>query len=330
MLVVGVLGLVAAELVARFGFGLGDPPVYLRDPEIEYLYVPSRTYHHLGHEVAINSHSMRSAEFPARKADPRELRVMVIGDSIVAGGGRVDQTTLATERLAALLRTSTQRPVSVGAIASGSWGLPNQLAYVRKFGLFEADVVIIVLNTGDVDDVPGLEAVGAAWPSRTPLLALQEPIQRGIERFMPSLAVSLGWRVPAKPVNFDDRVAQARSALEELVSVARHAGAKIGAVVYLTRPELRTAAPAERALQLEAWLDGVGVPRMSTRDDPARFTDDPSLYLPGDDVHPSAKGHERLAEALRAMSERLLNDATDTGPKTDGSDTRSPAATPAR
>jgi hypothetical protein len=327
---VALLLLVAAELVARFGLGLGDPPVYVRDPDIEYLYAPSQRVRYLGHEVAINSHSMRAAEFAAQKSDPREYRVMVIGDSIVAGGGRVDQANLATERLSEALRHTLRRPVVVGAIAAGSWGPPNQLAFARKFGLFDADAVIFVLNSGDVDDVPGLEAVGAAWPMRKPMLALQEPLQRGIERLAPSLADMVGWRQPARVIGYDQRVEQSRAALGQLAAQARAAGARVGAVVYLTRPELRSTTPTERVATLQRWLDELDVPHMSTRDEPALFTDDAALFLPGDDVHPSDVGHQRLALALQAMCDRLLTFQPGSRPRTPQSDTPMPALPPAR
>lgn len=326
MVACALLVLAAAELIARLGLGLGDPPLYLRDPDIEYLYAPSQRVRYLGHEVVINSHSMRAAEFAARKSGPRECRVMVIGDSIVAGGGRIGQSALATERLAEGLRQSLQRPVVVGAIAAGSWGPANQLAFAQKFGLFDADAVILVLNSGDVDDVPGLEAIGAAWPTRKPLLALQEPMQRILERLAPSLAERFGWRRPARVIGYDERVQQSRAAMGQLAALARTAGARVGAVLYLTRPELRSTGPVERIAILQRWLDELDVPHVSTRDEPALFTDDAALFLPGDDVHPSETGHERLGLALQAMCDRLLTFEPGGSPRTGRSDTPAPPA----
>src|SRR5712675_1333967 len=94
---------VGGELVARYVVGLGDPPLYQLDPEVEYLLVPSRSYRRLGNRFEVNSHSMRSPEFPGAKTSKDELRVLVVGDSIVNGGARLDQADLATERLRATL-----------------------------------------------------------------------------------------------------------------------------------------------------------------------------------------------------------------------------------
>lgn len=303
-----LLAVVAAEVVARVKYGLGDPPLLDLVPDIEYVYKPSRTYHYLHHTVAINSHSMRSGEFPAKKSDPRELRVLVIGDSIVTGGGRIDQDELATERLRASLAKELGRPVVVGNVACGSWGPPNQLAYVEKFGLFDADVVLIVLNSGDADDVPGLEALGAAWPQSTPVLALQEPLRRVLERAWPRMAERLGLLIPGHAPGYDERVAIAGEALRGLVARAQAAGARVGVVQYWTFHELRGGPdPGHDVLRRELGETTAAV--WQCGGDGAsgvKFTADRSLFLPGDDVHPSAAGQARLGEVLDACVRKLL------------------------
>lgn len=320
----GLAAVIASELIARMAYGLGNPPLYRLDPEIEYLYQPSRRYHYLHHDVRINQHSMRAEDFPASKADPRELRVMVIGDSIVAGGGRVDQADLATERLRRSLASQLDRPVAVGAIAAGSWGFPNQLAYVRRFSLMDADAVILVMNSGDVDDTPGLEPIGGAWPQSRPLMAIQEPIRRGFERAVPGLAQRLGLvRAPeTPPPPYEERTTAARQALHDLIAAARQANVRVSALIYLTRPELRFSDEPERVQQLRTWLQDAGCPVHVSGTGPDAFTDDAALFLPGDDVHPSAAGHERLSRQLMALTQSLLEEGTSEKPD--------PAADPVR
>ncbi|PQV64995.1 hypothetical protein B1R32_1021 [Abditibacterium utsteinense] len=135
--------LIAGEVVARTKLGLGDPPIYVADPQIEYMIKPG-VYHRFGNLVSFNRYSMRADEFPQHKVDKRELRVMVIGDSIVYGGAQLDQSQIAVSLLEKDLTAKLHRPVTVGNISAGSWGPPNQLAYVKRFGLFDADAVVIV------------------------------------------------------------------------------------------------------------------------------------------------------------------------------------------
>jgi hypothetical protein len=46
-----LLLLAGAEALARFYLGLGDPPLTIRDPDIEYLFAPSRCYVRFGNHV---------------------------------------------------------------------------------------------------------------------------------------------------------------------------------------------------------------------------------------------------------------------------------------
>jgi len=174
--------LVIAELYARFRLGLGDPPLYVADPEIEYLPLPSRTYKRFGNIISYNAHSMRSREFPARKLDPAERRVLVLGDSIVNGGAQTDQADLATTLLEARLAAALDSPVVFANVSASSWGPPNYLAYVKRFGLFAADVVVIVVNSDDYADAPTFEPLDDRRPRRRPLSALLELVERSVRQ----------------------------------------------------------------------------------------------------------------------------------------------------
>ena len=82
------LGIIAAEILARVMLGLGDPPLTIRDPKIEYMFKPG-IYQRFGNEVAYNEYSMRSPAPP--KAHVLAKRVLVVGDSVVNGGAETDQ-----------------------------------------------------------------------------------------------------------------------------------------------------------------------------------------------------------------------------------------------
>ncbi|MCZ6851077.1 MAG: hypothetical protein O7F17_05495, partial [Planctomycetota bacterium] len=78
--------LALVEFFARVVIGLGDPPLWIEDREIEYLPQPSKSYRRFGNRISYNAYSMRSRDFPPSKSDPAEVRVLVVGDSIVHGG----------------------------------------------------------------------------------------------------------------------------------------------------------------------------------------------------------------------------------------------------
>lgn len=311
-LVLGVLLLISAECVLRWGVGLGDPPLYELDDTIEYLLVPNKTYHRFGNTFSVNQYSMRSSDFPPKKADPSELRVMVIGDSIVNAGAKINQKDIATERLRERLMKQTGRPVVVGNISAGSWGPMNQLAYVETFGLFGADVVILVLNGPDADDVPGLEGIGPQWPQSTPVLALQEVIEnygvRAIER------ISKQRLTPAPLHSADPQQDRAKSlaALRSLIDTAHQSGARVCVVQYLTKPEILSKNPSPGSMAIAEAVKAFGVPLLDTGGAFASaMTQGKDPFLPGDDVHASADGQGVLAGVL----EHAVSQAAGAAPK---------------
>ena len=113
----------------------------------------------------------------------------MIGDSVINGGALTDDRELATRIAQERLAADLERPVWVGNVSAGSWGPGNQLAYLRKFGTFDADVAIVVLSTHDIADVPDFAPdLGPDFPERPPMLALEEAVDRYLPRYVPWLA----------------------------------------------------------------------------------------------------------------------------------------------
>ena len=153
VLVGALLLALVGELGARWILGLGDPPLTVRDPEIEYLFAPNQDVRRFGNRVVYNNVSMRSADrWSMAKERPEELRVLVLGDSVINGGALTDHARLATT-IAQETLDRPARPVRVGNVSAGSWGPENLLAYVERFGLFDADLAVVVLSTHDLRDV---------------------------------------------------------------------------------------------------------------------------------------------------------------------------------
>ncbi len=303
-------GVVAGELTARWVLGLGDPPIYRLDAEIEYELEPSRTYRRFGNTFSVNAMGMRSREFSATRSGPGELRVLLVGDSIVNGGARVDQGDLATEKLRSLLLASHTGGVEVGNLSAGSWGPVNQLAAVRRHGLMDASVLLIVLNSGDVDDVPGLEPIGPQWPTRSPMLALQELISNYVPR-----AVARVWPASVPVARSESQrqqdVQRSRAAFRELVELARSRGVGVGLIQHVSASEVESK-PDTREETITGWAREMDVPVWSMR--PALQAMGSAgggggweqAYLPGDRVHLSAEGQGVLAKILKEATDALL------------------------
>ncbi len=282
--------LVTAELIARYVFGFGDPPVYVRDAAMEYLAEPSRSYRRFGQRISFNQWSMRSDEFSKTKKSDDELRVLVLGDSIINGGAHVDQSELVTHLLQMRLAKQTGRPVVVGNISAPSWGVPNMLAYIQRFGTFDADLAIVVLNAFDVWDVPA-DTSQLPEGGLRPTFAIEELAVRAIQRLSKD---EQAFMMRTFTSNDLQTVAEA---MQDLRNVFKSEGIPVVFVLHSMEAET-LGIPLNDTLTLRRTLHALDVPMRSTREayNVAISESDQPLYIDG--LHLSVRGHHVLANLL--------------------------------
>jgi GDSL-like Lipase/Acylhydrolase family len=168
IILAATLLILTVEIVGRHLFGLGDPPLATSDPNVEYLPVASRTFHRFGNTIHINAYHMRAPEFPPSRTGVNEYRILLIGDSIIYGGNRLDQSQIIGEQLTTKLAQRINRPVIVGSAAASSWGPRNMLAYLERFGVFDAQVAILTLSAHNLNERPYLQDDTGPYPKTTP------------------------------------------------------------------------------------------------------------------------------------------------------------------
>ncbi|AFY33858.1 SGNH/GDSL hydrolase family protein [Calothrix sp. PCC 7507] len=179
--VVGLL--VAVEVGLRSLFGFGNPLIYISDEQIGYLLAPNQRTRRFGNRIEINEYSMRSGPIQKTPA-PSTLRVLILGDSIANGGWWTDQANTISNLMAQSLtaaNTSNYSEVEVLNASANSWGPRNELAYLERFGNFNAQVVVLLINTDDLFATPPTSLpVGRDrnYPDSKPPLALVEVVQR--------------------------------------------------------------------------------------------------------------------------------------------------------
>jgi lysophospholipase L1-like esterase len=293
----------AAEPYSRYVLGLGDPPLYVADPQIEYLLQPDQDVLRFGKRIVVNQWSMRSLPFPRHKAAANELRVMVFGDSVVNGGSQVDHEELATTLLERRLQAQLHRPVIVGNVAAGSWGPGNWLAYVERYGTFDADLVVLVINSGDVADNPTFEPLEPqTHPTRKPWLALQEGWSRYLPRYIPALAG--GEQAPPGSMTPSD--AQVQRGLQDMRTFLATVRARRAKVLVLHHPdahELKAGRDEFGKEQARLLCEHLGVPFVEMRAD-YEAAGSGALYR--DSIHPNATGQRAMAEVMfRVLTEHL-------------------------
>jgi hypothetical protein len=89
-----------------------------------------------------------------------ELRVLFIGDSVTYGQTFTSQPDIFTSILARDLPGQLHRPVEVLNASTGGWAVGNEVGYLRSRGVFQSDLIVLVLNSDDLtqafnDSVPG-------------------------------------------------------------------------------------------------------------------------------------------------------------------------------
>lgn len=294
-----------AEMVARMGLGLGDPPLSIAHPTIEYLYRPNQDVIRFGKRFIVNEYGVRSESFPRHKAEG-ELRIMVFGDSVLNGGSLTDHEELATTLLARRLKTELGRSVTIGNISAGSWGPGNWLAYAKEYGFFEADAVVLVISSHDAADNPTFVPLDPdTHPQGKPVLALVEGMTRYLPRYLPK------WRAEAKHEPSQEEIAAAtRRGLADLGVFLDLARAHTRWVLVLQHPERKEIEsgrfePGHAAIQKVAAEHGVPVIQLAPAFASAmRGGEQPWR----DNIHPNEIGQRILASVLRQalIDQRML------------------------
>jgi hypothetical protein len=301
-LVLAVLSasLIGGEAFSRYGLGLGDPPLTIIDNEIEYLFAPSRSYSRFGNVISYNSKSMRATEIPLEKK-PGDIRVIIIGDSVVNGGALIDQRNIASE----LLREKLGSHAWVGNISAGSWGPANMLAYVRRYGFFNADAAIIIVSTHDLEDLPEFrQHYGVDFPEEPPSFALTELVTRYLPKYFPALTSYLVQGSSPATVTYSDeeRLQKGEAALQGLIDFTQQHVHEVTVVIHPTKNEIGDLADVniKKREQLKRVLEATHV----------RFIDpvnsqlwNISLYR--DNIHLNERGHAVYARIFECLLKQV-------------------------
>jgi len=166
----------SAEIACR-SVGLGDPPVYIESKDFEYMYAPNQRIRRFGKLILVNEYSMRS--LPLSSDD--SLRILLLGDSVIHGGVQTDHTALASTLLEDSLSARFHKKIRVLNISAGGWAPDNVAAYIRKFGDFNAKIMVLDVNSADATDYMTFKKVvdvDPHYPGHKPLLGIMEGLQR--------------------------------------------------------------------------------------------------------------------------------------------------------
>lgn len=292
--------LLLGEALARFVLGLGDPPLSISHPTIEYMFRPDQDVRRFGNRVLVNAWGMRSELFPEHKSGD-ETRIMIFGDSVLNGGNLTDEADLATTLLQQQLERSTGRRVVVGNISAGSWGPGNWLAYARQYGFFDADSIVLVISSHDAADNPTFAPLDPdTHPQTKPVSALVEGLTRYLPRYLKKSGVHASEASSVTALSDDATAAATQrglSDLREFLGLALAKTPRILVVQHAERGEIESGQfkPGYAAIQRMSLELGVPVIQLAPAFREALGRGEQPYR---DNIHPNEIGQRLIASAL--------------------------------
>jgi hypothetical protein len=174
--------LLLTEISLRFFFGLGEPPLYYTNSKYEYALQPNQNLERFGNNFFINKMGYRSKDFNVEN----ENIIYVIGDSVVNGGMRLDQSEIVTEQLLNSYKNECGNFWQIANISAGSWGPANQRFFLEdEFQNSKKLAGVYIFSTHDLNDLPKYGNLNPIlYPQHNPYFALQEVYEKYFPKFL--------------------------------------------------------------------------------------------------------------------------------------------------
>ncbi|MGK7932509.1 MAG: SGNH/GDSL hydrolase family protein [Microcystaceae cyanobacterium] len=299
-----LLGLVILiEGGLRLIFGFGKRPIFLADPEIGYLFAPNQKVKRFGKTILINQYSLRSDPIKLER-DQDTLRVLMIGDSIINGNWWTDQKAILSELVKQRLDVSQFANIEVLNASANSWGPRNQLAYVKRFGTFDSQMILLVINPDDFfARQPNSLVVGKDknYPDHQPSSAIGEVIEEVFSRSSPI-------KRPKEPGG--DRMKLNLNAMTEMKAIAEENNSQFMVAVTPLLRELDKNESKEQdkrgRMRLQKWATEQQVHLIDVLPQFTSVEDPKTLYR--DHIHLSPLGDQIVAEILATAIDKSFNE----------------------
>lgn len=292
---------VITEVGLRIIMGLGNPPLYIADPQIGYLLAPNQKLHRQGSFYETNQYSMRSQPLAVNPSK----RILLLGDSVVNGSWWTDQSKTLSSLLSQQLQDQSQDKLEILNISANSWGPRNELAYLQRFGLFEATVLVLVINTDDLfatQPVSSVVGKSPTYPDKPPALALIEYYQLFIAPPKPFPELNQLKEATTEK----QRLRQNLAAIKEIKAIADQSNTQFILVLTPLLREFQEGATDNEQKgrnSLKNLLTAEKINYIDILDVWADFPQPEFLYR--DRIHPTSQGNLKIVEAI---AKKFIND----------------------
>lgn len=172
------------EVICRY-FGLNTYPLYIKSKDYEYALKPNQNTVIYRNKFITNEYFMRSASISSKDTSV----ILLIGDSVVNGGNLISHENLASTILENELTKVLKRNVRVLNISAKSWGPDNAAAFIKKYGLFNADIIFLIVSSHDAFDTmtfSNIVGVSPDHPDKNTLFATHTLLKKIYNRYFPN------------------------------------------------------------------------------------------------------------------------------------------------
>jgi hypothetical protein len=292
VLIVLLLATAATEVTFRLLLGLGDPVLVAPDAACGYITKPNQRIFRFFVHTRINRFGMRSEEI-SRGRPPGVVRVLFVGDSITYGTTHVDQSKIFTELVDKGLPAILHSPVQVLNVSASAWAPDNEWSWVRSRGIFESNLVLLVLNDGDLAQPRATIDQVAELPQKRPLSAIGEVWSRFV---MPRI-LHVAPRTDAGDAAVPSAITE-RENLEDLYrfrSLVADQHGRMALVFVPFRRDIPTPSSSAETV-LRNWADQNEVPFLDVTSALSRYSVDQICIY--DHTHLNALGNQVVGDEI--------------------------------
>jgi len=282
------------EIVLRL-IGFGSVPVYYKSSRYEYSLVPNQSIQRFGNFFFINSLGMRSSEIA-----PGEKMVMGFGDSVFNGGVALSQNELASSIIDSTI-ASEFKNLRFTNTSAGSWGVSNAYNWFMEKDFGNPRAIVLVFSSHDYDDkMKFQDVVGEVpfYPDSQPLSALTDAVGWIYSRYFEKI----NWSELDYTREYVADSTDHDSAWEKFIEYSVSYNIPLIVYHHPDKSEALIGNWNKKGQNLEKLLISFGVEPISG----LGVQMDESDYR--DEIHPSASGQQKIAEAILPALNSVLKD----------------------
>jgi lysophospholipase L1-like esterase len=246
------------------------------------------------------------------------IRILFVGDSVTYGTTYIDQSKIFTSLVAQNLPGLMGCAVDILNVSAGGWAPGNEIGFIKSKGIFDADLVLVVLNTGDLTQPFADFQPSPNYPTERPLTAIGETWSRYVA---PRLFA--GYGEVADPGSFpaesEDMASETKAVLATLDEGRNYAlahNAKFGIVYEPSHSKIWDGVGFEAVKNdFGRWISANKVPLIDLTSDLEKYPLG-QVYLEkqgGDSfIHLTSFGHGVAAARLVSALPAILGTSTST------------------